>query len=488
MNRPLSTWYDALKASDAYGLDIETTGTSHKTSSIYNIGISSFKDQKHKNFFMPNLVSAEKLEEDFLSIHNGINAKLFAKQQVDRGILDEYKKAIDSKDLTSVDKAFQSFISSLSESDNKFILGQNLAFENRMFREIIKHPSNIEGQNLSQSTVSSYNDATKRLGTHRTVANELFSQYDIADIKAGVGVDQETSINRKSKDIVKAFKEHGTRSQEAMMKMRDYSSHYDLVMDKYKSLIADPSKTPIVDLQDISKALYARAAIAGDLNPEYFNRAYSVDFLSKSLGLGAEKHLGAEDNISTKKIFDIFTGEYDKYSKDPNYRSEILQDINKKIESTQEVNKSFVKNLKSFINESPDHASKNISKSLDYYSHIDIGKSVRENIHTKSLSLLQEENGVDKAINYLDSINFDEVKEASNRVKNTPKPKTSNLKRNILVGGTIAGASMMLSGGKQDKEYNTYDELYNNQYYGSGFADWQNRDNSNQLLYKGVGW
>ena len=26
-------------------------------------------------------------------------------------------------------------------------------------------------------------------------------------------------------------------------------------------------------------------------------------------------------------------------------------------------------------------------------------------------------------------------------------------------------------------------ELYNNQYYGTGFADWQNRNNAHKVLY-----
>ena len=53
-----------------------------------------------------------------------------------------------------------------------------------------------------------------------------------------------------------------------------------------------------------------------------------------------------------------------------------------------------------------------------------------------------------------------------------------------LVGAGLA-ASLFIDGSEkgEDKKYNTYDELYNNQYYGTGFADWQNRNNAHKVLY-----
>lgn len=56
------------------------------------------------------------------------------------------------------------------------------------------------------------------------------------------------------------------------------------------------------------------------------------------------------------------------------------------------------------------------------------------------------------------------------------------------MGGAAAavfGANMMFGGNKEkqrDVTYNTYDELYNSQYYGSQFADWQNRNNSHRMM------
>lgn len=490
MTQSVSTWVEALKNADAFGLDLETTSTNPKAASIYNIGVSSFRGEgKHKNFFMPNIVDADNLEQSFLDAHKSVNSKLFAKGQVDRKILEDYSAAIQAKDLQSVDTAFSSFSRALEESKgSKFILGQNLGFENRIIKEIVSNPSNLEGQNMSQATLEGYNKATRRGGTHRTVGVELFSQYDIDDVKLGLGGDG-SSLQQKSRDILKSFKNSGVNSSEAMSKMREYSSHYDKVMDKYKELITSSAKgpVPIVDLQDVSKALYARAALAGDLKPEYFNRAYSVDFLSNSLLSSAEKHLGAEDNITTKKIFDIFTTEYDKYSQDPNYKSEVMQGINSKIESTNETSKSFIKNLMSHINEDPSKASASISNSLDYYSHIEHQKGLRETIHAKTLSLLGEENGADKAVEYLGGVDLTSENKPLPKKAIIEKPK-SNLKRNIIAGAAVFGAGMMLSSGQEEKKYNTYDELYNDQYYGSGFADWQNRDKSHTLNYKGVGW
>ena len=44
---------------------------------------------------------------------------------------------------------------------------------------------------------------------------------------------------------------------------------------------------------------------------------------------------------------------------------------------------------------------------------------------------------------------------------------------------------MVADGGEDGQEikYNTFDELYNSQYYGTGFADWQNRNNAHRVLY-----
>ncbi len=49
----------------------------------------------------------------------------------------------------------------------------------------------------------------------------------------------------------------------------------------------------------------------------------------------------------------------------------------------------------------------------------------------------------------------------------------------------IVAGTLLLGGGAEGKgeKYNTYDELYNGMYYGSPFADWQERNNAHKVLY-----
>ena len=69
--------------------------------------------------------------------------------------------------------------------------------------------------------------------------------------------------------------------------------------------------------------------------------------------------------------------------------------------------------------------------------------------------------------------------------KSLMKTALDGKKKFLAIGGGLAAANLFIGGGEkgEDKKYNTYDELYNNQYYGSGFADWQERNNAHKILY-----
>ena len=53
------------------------------------------------------------------------------------------------------------------------------------------------------------------------------------------------------------------------------------------------------------------------------------------------------------------------------------------------------------------------------------------------------------------------------------------------IGAAVVAGTLLLGGGAEGKgeKYNTYDELYNGMYYGSPFADWQERNNAHKVLY-----
>lgn len=476
MSKPLSSWYDALQGTTAVGFDIETSGTNPRSSRIYNIGISVFgTKERHTNYFMENLLDSNNLEQSFLDIHEGINSKLFAQGQIDRGILSEYEQAIKNKNLVSVNTAFNQLTNAVnSVQGNSYILGQNMKFENTMFRAAINFGE------LTNQSIQRYNKVTGRT-KDKLSDKHLFAEYESISNLKETGSD--LTINQRLKEIKNQLRLGNLT--EANQHLVKYSDHYTKVMNSYKTMLQG-NKTPVVDLLDVTRALYAQAALRGDIDIAYIDRAANIDFLSNSLFSKPEKHLGAEDNITTKKIFDIFTKEMDAYEADGNYRSTILQSINKDIKSTNEIEKSFVKNFKSFLQEGQDSdigtLKKKLANSFLSYSHIDHKKAVRDTIYNKTIDMLDNStDNIDKVIQYLDSVSFAENTNQSSKTKSI----MSLLKNKKLVLGSAAvvGVSMLTSDTDRESKYNTYDELYNSQYYGSQFADWQERNNSHKLMY-----
>lgn len=478
MSKPLQSWYDALQGTTAIGFDIETSGTDPRSSRIYNMGVSIFgPKEKHTNYFMKDLVDPNNLESSFLDIHEGINSKLFAQGQIDRGILNEYEQAIKNKQLVSVNTAFNKLTSAVERTKGPtYILGQNMQFENTMFKSAINFGE------ITNKSIARYNRVTGR--TSEKLANKhLFAEYEsIANLKE---LGSDLSVRERLKEIKNQVRQGNLAS--ANQHLVKYSDHYTDIMNKYKSMLHS-NKTPVVDLMDVTRALYAQGALRGDMNIAYIDRGANIDFLSNALFSQPEKHLGAEDNIVTKKIFDIFTNELDKYDADPNYRSSLLQDLDSKIKSTSEIEKSFVKNFKSHLQENQSQSSdistlkKKLADSFLSYSHIDHKKSVRDSIYNKTIDMLDNNtDNIDKVIQYLDSVSF-----AENVNKPSSLSSTMSLMKNkkVLLGSAVVlGASMLSSDTDKKTNYNTYDELYNNQYYGTEFADWQERNNSHKLMY-----
>lgn len=492
MTQPLSTWYKALQDSTAIGFDIETTDINERQAKIYNMGVSIFTPDgkvNSENYFMKGVVNPGNLSKSFLEAHSTIASKQFAQEQVDRGILRQYQEAIDSGDLTTVDKAFNRLSTAISEAKgNKFILGQNMNFENKMFKEMGRGV-NEATQNITSDTIQKYNIATGRKEVKKN-SSQLFSELsEINDLKYGINSKFGSSVYDKLKEMKSNLTE-GKDPSAFKTLLKSYSGQYDEIIDKYKLMISQSGQTgrvPVVDLLDVTRAVYARGALSGDINAAYLDRGASVDFLSRTLLDTPEVHLGAEDNESTKKLFDILTKEYDNYTQDSSYKSPVVQKINRALSDTPEISKSFISNLKNNLSEGATSASemeRKLGKSLTSYAHIEKNNQFRSEVYKKSTELLDNNlDNTDKVLQYLDSVSQTENVKSKKLTSPTSK-SSSNLKRNILVGSAaVLGVDMLTSRPERETNYNTYDEIYNNQYYGSQFADWQERNGSHRLTY-----
>lgn len=510
-NNSIASWNDVMKDTTVHALDIETTSTQAQKAKIYNIGTSHFTPDG-KGGYLDNSTehfitgigknrSRRPLAEQLLRAHNTPNAREFAEKQKARGIFDLY--AADVKNHTTIDHAMNSFSRTLANTDGKsFILGQNLNFENQMFKAAIDKD---DAQGLHSDTISNYNTATGR-ASKKNASTELFKEYaDIEDTKK-----EATGFFRSFKAMLRNRSEV---SDEAMKtRLGEYTASYDKVVDSYKAMIAKSAKgnIPIVDLMDITRATYAHAALRGDMGAEFINHGSSINFLLQHMFDGRqEQHIGTSDNKDALDIFNKLTSEYDKYKADPTYRSPVLQKINKAFTETNELHSSYVRGVSNSIEEISQQAGttsigifkakakKRLNDSLISYDYINQGRQSRSNIHQGLMDALETipENvhSVEGANTYLSNklkdlstVHEAESFAASNVAKTTVEHlKNKLLNKKVLIGvGSIVAANLLFSSGTKDQgEYNTYDELYNSQYYGSQFADWQDRNKHHKMSY-----
>jgi hypothetical protein len=499
-----SSWTEMMRDTTVHALDMETTSIKEGTAKIYNIGTSHFYpdgSQKHTEDFIKGLtdpLGAKSQEEQLLDLHSTPNARRFGQEQLDRGIFTDYVNA--TKDHTTVDSSLSKFSTEMDKTTGKsFILGQNLNFENKMLKaaQNKKDPSQV----LSKSAVQHYNDVTGRTGK-KLADTDLFKEYETIEN------DKETARFRFN-DLKSIIKNSARHSDDVMRDhLGKYSDAQDKVMESYRNLIEKSATTltgerhiPIVDLMDIARATYAKAAVHGDMNPEFINHGSSINFMLKSMFNGREElHKGTSDNTDAYDIFKVLTQEYDKYKADPKYRSAILQKVNKGFIDTNEIHESFVRNISNRLEESSGNkqAMKDaINKGLIDYEHINTGRGARSKVYQGLVDALEDipkdANTGPKATAYMEAKLQDlntkhsiEAKLATKESKITAQTlKTKLLNKKVLgVVGALVAANIVFSGGRKDQgEYNTYDELYNNQYYGTQFADWQNRNKHHKMSY-----
>ena len=283
------------------------------------------------------------------------------------------------------------------------------------------------------------------------------------------------------------------------------------LQNQIESVRLKGGKYTVGDSMHLSKAFMAIGAATGQFDPKNLMLGNKIETLAHVMLDGYEEtHQALDDAKIQGKITTRLTEELDKFRADPNYKSELLEKLNTHISknSGELADKSFRESLLREVKDinNLDDADgfvktfKWIDKTTKNYSaangSIEDRKAYSSQFKQALDEAYKEKNATaetikDRMEKFVSEV---EVRGAAERSqgpelardsKSLMKKALDGKKKFLAIGGGLAAANLFIGGGEkgEDKKYNTYDELYNNQYYGSGFADWQERNNAHKILY-----
>lgn len=515
------SFHNQLKGMGIYVLDVETTGVEvsdkmfssgrvridrkgnpikgSEIESHYDVGSGGKLDRA---LFKTEEEYQEALEKNLARAHS---SKTFGKAQKERGSLAGNAKARIKGELTTP----ASFLSDFERdiSDNKkgsIIWGHNNRFENNQFGK-------LEGSSAE------YDDAFKRMEA-RNVVNHSGLFGETTKMSNRASDPQMKGLVQRATSILYEDVNESILSQNPD-KLRAALGKYaaaniDVINELQNQIEAVRLKGGMYTVGDsmhLSRAFMAIGAATGQFDPKNLMMGNKIETLAHVMLDGYEEtHQALDDAKIQGKITTRLTEELDKFRADPNYKSELLEKLNTHISknSGELADKSFresllreVKDITSLNDyEGFDKTFKWIDKTTRNYS------AANGNVSDRKAYAEQFKQALDKAYKEKEAtadtvkasmekfIEQNQVEGAASRIngperardgKSIMKKALDGKKKFLAIGGGLAAANLFIGGGEkgEDKKYNTYDELYNNQYYGSGFADWQERNNAHKILY-----
>ena len=247
-------------------IDVEASGVQAGVDKIWSIGMSDGLNEKEVF-----INTGEQAQAELMDPKN----KIFDVE----GYFDPYKKAIKDNRTVPIEKGLSEVMEQAVEKD--MILIQNHSYENRMIGAEI---SDEMGEQLGKRIEGVQKS---RFGTTKVLfrppeVRKIAGQIDLE--LAGLA-DAETKVSRGRQ-------------------VKKISSKYDEMIRSYSKSVMQTEKATVVDLMDITKAVYAKAATKGLMEPSMINTGVSVDFLSKAMMGKAERHTAAADSTTQIKVFD----------------------------------------------------------------------------------------------------------------------------------------------------------------------------------------
>lgn len=483
-------------------IDLETLGV-------------NIKDQVYSGAVYSNTQGTERSAQSFFNIDNGNYpsnttvgledylktrhaSQFFGMKQAERGSLRGWAEAVANQQTSGMNEYVKSIMDMHKEGNNgSILLAQNLQFENRALSNAF-----LTGQ-VGQPFTELMNSIVNRETSKPTSLLEAS------------GISQ---LNWQRRDILMdAVRPSylGNNKQGLNESLSSYYAKSMEIIDNYEDNIGKARATggiALVDLMDYSKAVYAHGAVQGKIDPRMLQYGNKVEYLAQTLLGETETHEALSDAKHQDRLFKILSNEVAQMrEKGLSYQSPIVDKLANGFESERVLEKQVKSSAISFVREYLENNPKDLSlegiktKSLKEFEHknrflIQSGTTQGFNFRDFRKDL---DGIIDQAYNSQSNETIDRdallyaLEDRLDNYKHTPSAPKVNLSETLpkfskntamkigAVGATLFAGSMIFGGNKEEqqrKKYNTYDELYNNQYYGTQFADWENRNNSHKMM------
>lgn len=514
---------ESLKGMGIYVLDTETTGLQKKdkmfsaaysktngkitntTTSIVNstfdINVNANKRafiDASGNYDVDRHISA--VENNLRKAHS---SRKFGEEQYKRGSLRSIAEDIVNGRLTTHDQFLTSLANSMNvDKEGSVVFAHNTNFENSVFNNIRGGQRNtsfstifdaLQNRNISNSrglfsVYHALSNPTKVIDNQGSVqkANRFYNEYMIDSIKSGDPTRIKDTLNSYASKQMDVIDDLINQIKVTKLKQGAYST---------------------VDTMHIQRALMSFGALSGDVDVANLRLGNSIDVMSKAWGFGPEQHTALDDINKQRKITDILIEEVDNFRKDANYKSSRLATLNKYINEndigTETYKKTILNEFMNKVTSKDDH--KALTKLNEFIEHQNSIYEVASGNHQERLNFATAFNAEKDKLLADKQLGLKAVKDRLEQFTSPPgnvdsqSTRTSNkaaqgfdvlehLKSNkgkYAIGAAVVVGSLLVGGGVEGKEekYNTYDELYNGMYYGSPFADWQERNNAHKILY-----
>lgn len=511
---------DTLKRMGVYVVDAETTGLKQSDrmfSAAYskldmNTGEAEFTNER---FFRPNSVkpvnrknmSDAQVEKEYRRrLEKAHSSEVFGARQAEAGSLDEAAKAMAEGRTVKPETFLNEFSNELSKNNGNVVFTHNSNFENSQFNK-------LEGIGNSKYDKAYNRLNEKNIGNNSGLfgADKNISNWTSNDDAQGFT----QRIRSAHEEYISAVKGKANPSvvREALGKYASANTdNLNYLMNQIRSVEGKAGAYVNIDSMHLIRGLMSYGALHGDVDPGNILLGGKVEHQALAWLKRQETHQAGDDTRVQGKIAQKLIQELEAYGKDPTRKSALLQELNAFINENNIATATFKSSINSEISNTGKYKSKMdyvkgvtdwVDETVDRYSTASGDHSERQamarQIQTKVDSLVQEnpEMKKERLANELEKWMAEAfesphspgaVNEGKIKLEAAAASGVDFLKKHknkLAVAGLALAGTMFMDGSEkgEDKKYNTYDEVYNNQYYGSGFADWQNRNNAHRVLY-----
>ena len=460
-----------------------TQGTERSAQSFFNIDNNAYPNNDKLTL------------EDYLKTRHA--SQFFGQKQQERGSLKGWAEAVATGKTSGLSDYVQSILNMHNETTGgSILLAQNLQFENRALSRAYNNGQ--IGQPFTQLINQIVNRAT----------DKPFSLLEASGI---------SQLNWDRKNILMDGIRPAYLGGNSPLLQESLNAYYAKsmeIIDNYEDSMKKAQASggiALVDLMDYSKAVYAHGAAQGKVDPRMLLYGNKVEYLAETLLGETETHEALSDAKHQDRLFKILSKEVALMrEKGLDYESPVVEKLSASFEKERVLEKQVKSSAINYFREYLDNNPKDLSltalktepfKDFEYKNRFLIQAGTTQGFNFKDFrkdldSIIEQEYNAnvnetvdtDKLLyaleSRLDTYKHEPTVPKTTLIENLPKFNKSTALKIGGVGAALFATSMMFGGNKEEqqrKKYNTYDELYNNQYYGTAFADWENRNNSHKM-------